>query len=107
MKNNLFESMENEVLHLMLRNRPSLLAQLKNATIISREFTGVGFYSNFYVENNMSNEGNVLLPNARGRVNNNVDVGFVLFVSGGKLSCLEGYTYDEPWPEIIESYKVF
>ena len=32
--------------------------------------------------------------------------GFVLFVRGGRLSLLEGYTYDEPWPNPVRGYSL-
>lgn len=31
--------------------------------------------------------------------------GFVLFVEKGYLSLLEGFSYDEPWPEDTSSFK--
>ena len=32
--------------------------------------------------------------------------GFVLFVEDGVLDTLEGFTYDEPWPDVIGRYEV-
>ncbi len=32
--------------------------------------------------------------------------GFVLFIRDGALACLEGFTYDEPWPETIKSFTL-
>lgn len=29
-------------------------------------------------------------------------VGFALFIDGGRLAMLEGFTYDDPWPAIEE-----
>jgi hypothetical protein len=33
--------------------------------------------------------------------------GFVLFVRGGVISMLEGFSYDEKWPESISEFKLF
>ena len=32
--------------------------------------------------------------------------GFVLFIRGGRLSMLEGYTYDEPWPDQVRGFSL-
>jgi hypothetical protein len=29
-------------------------------------------------------------------------VGFVLFIQDGRLDCLEGFTYDDPWPDEVK-----
>ena len=33
-------------------------------------------------------------------------VGFTLFLTDGWLDNLEGYTYDEPWPDTIETFSL-
>jgi hypothetical protein len=33
--------------------------------------------------------------------------GFVLFVRGGVITMLEGYTYDEAWPERTDEFRLF
>jgi hypothetical protein len=30
--------------------------------------------------------------------------GFVLFVRGGRIETLEGFSYDEPWPPRVERF---
>jgi hypothetical protein len=32
--------------------------------------------------------------------------GFVVFVRGGRLATLEGYSYDEPWPTEVRSFRL-
>jgi hypothetical protein len=32
--------------------------------------------------------------------------GFLLYVDGGLLSMLEGYSYEEPWPDEIREFSV-
>jgi hypothetical protein len=31
----------------------------------------------------------------------------ILFIDHGVLALLEGFTYDDPWPESMENYKLF
>ena len=33
--------------------------------------------------------------------------GLVLFISDGRLTLLECFTYDEPWPDTISSFTLF
>jgi hypothetical protein len=80
-----------------------LRTQYSTAEVKSREFTGTGFYTNFQLDKN--------LPKVTGKQNFHfgdlkVDIrgirsglGFVLFIADGYICYLEGYTYDDPWPE--------
>jgi len=36
----------------------------------------------------------------------NHGVGFVLFIKDGFIKTLEGYTYDEKFPEVINNYSI-
>ena len=92
---------------MLLRGDNEVLAvlrqQAKEAKVSSRKMTGVGFFTEFDVPPQA--------PRVMGRptfklgdVNGTADnvkhgFGFVLFVADGALSMLEGYTYDEPWPD--------
>jgi hypothetical protein len=109
--------LEHTILQLLLAGDDDTLTtlrkQLNAATLSSRKFTGVGFYTKFTVPGRID-----LVP---GRNNFEIaDVcaelrelahgaGFVLFIRDGVLSCLEGFTYVEPWPtepQLLESYYV-
>jgi len=107
MQNNLLLNLEQEALQLLLRRHQLLLGQLHNATITKREFTGVGFYTYFHVDQVVSCEEDMHISGVGGKLNNSIQIGFLLFVKKGKLSCLEGFTYDDPWPDSIGSYEVF
>jgi hypothetical protein len=89
----------------------TLRRQLSEATVSQREFTGVGFFTEF-----------VLPPDAQ--VKRDVPdmtlcgigaefpglehgAGFVLFIRGGVVSMLEGFTFDEKWPENTNEFKLF
>ena len=85
--------------------------QYRCAKIVSREFTGFGFFTKFEVANK-----NLQIP-ARsnshlGRVQAKIEgleygAGFVLFVKDGFISLLEGYCYgNEPWPDEITAYTL-
>jgi hypothetical protein len=79
-----------------------LRRQAEQARAASRKMTGVGFFTKFALP-----PGVPRLPGRQtfkfGDVNGTADnvnhgVGFLLYVDDGALSMLEGYTYDEPWP---------
>jgi hypothetical protein len=87
-----------------------LRAQADEARLASREYSGAGFFCSFEVP-----------PSAPrldakqnfhfGDVNAIVEglehgAGFVIFVRGGRLDMLEGYSYEEPWPEDVRSFKL-
>ena len=106
--------LEREVLEKLLTGDNSQLEilrnQLTNATVSSREFTGVGFFANFHVPPDM-----VRLSNRKrltiGDIAANIEglkhgAGFLLFIDDGVLEFLEGFTYDETWPEKIENFKL-
>lgn len=86
-----------------------LRAQARAARLASREYTGAGFYLSFDVPPEAP-----ALPKQNfhfGDVNATVDglqhgAGFVVFVRGGRLDMLEGYSYDEPWPKEIRGFKL-
>jgi hypothetical protein len=87
----------------------SLRAQAERARVIC-EYTGAGFYWSFEVPSDAP-----LLttyPDFKfGDVHAVVDglkygAGFVISVSGGRLAILEGYSYEEPWPNEIHNFTL-
>lgn len=93
---------EHPVLH-VLRKQAGL------AHLVSRDRTGAGFFLSFDVPNEAP------MLNAKdfhfGDVNATVEglqhgAGFVLFVRGGRLDTLEGYSYGEPWPKDIQGFTL-
>jgi hypothetical protein len=90
-------------------DHPALAAlreQVRGVRVIRREFTGSGFHTFLAVA-----PGAEAAPVARpkawvGDVLAAIDgleegAGFVLFVHDGQLDHLEGYTFDEPWPDDV------
>lgn len=88
----------------------TLRTQLAACSVLSREMTGVGFFTTFKV------------PRASPKVANcksfkfgdvtakfpglQRGAGFLLYIKSGTLELLEGYTYDEPWPQEIAEFEV-
>jgi len=85
--------------------------QLAHASITKREFTGVGFFTEFSlptgapVRRDLTDDtiGDVgaMFPGLQH------GAGFVLFIRSGVVSMLEGYTYDEPWPTSTDEFRVY
>ena len=109
-----FLEFENTVIEMLLNGEDEVLKllreQYKSAEVKKREFTGTGFFTKYEIKNKQ-----VAIPDLKsfnfGDVGCQIanlknGVGFVLFVKDGFLSMLEGYTYDEEWPEEIINYKL-
>jgi len=80
-----------------------LTIQLGHAIILSREMTGHGFYTRFFVA-----ESALRLPNHHslwfGAVHADLPAlshgaGFQLYIKDGAVNELEGFSYDGPWPD--------
>ena len=87
----------------------ALQAQARAARLVSRKYTGAGFFLSFDVPLDVP----ILATKDFhfGDVNAAVDglqygAGFVMFVRGGRLDALEGYSYAEPWPNEIRNFKL-
>jgi hypothetical protein len=109
-----FTEFERDVLCKLLEgNHPdlaSLREQLAISSVSERTFTGVGFYTVFSVppsalptRSRLPLRINDVICNGGGVKHG---IGFVLFVKDGLLDCLEGFTYDEDWPESITQYEL-
>ena len=98
----MIEKIETEVMQLMLGHEFLIGKELPR--IIKRDFSGVGFYSQFE-RNSFKWDGPI---NTVGAIlNDNILVGFDLFQTDDGLDFLEGYTFDGAWPEVIYSYKTY
>lgn len=110
-----FIKFEKELVNKLLQGEDKVLSVLRKqyemASVKSREFTGVGFFTNFLIDP----EAPVLNPpisfqfgdvaaDFEGLENG---VGFVLFIKNGLISLLEGYCFDENFPKDITSYKLY
>jgi hypothetical protein len=85
-----------------------LRKQIPQLSVVSREFSGVGFFTDVSV---LTRHDAVPESLTFGDVEATIEglrngAGFVLFVRAGAISMLEGYTYDEPWPETVGSFSL-
>ena len=82
--------------------------QYKSAKVVSREFSGFGFFTNFEIIDKslkLTDSQNLELGNTQLKLEGlKFGAGFVLFVRDGLIKTLECYTYDEPWPTNITTY---
>jgi len=103
---------EQAVMEKLLQGTHPVLIEIKrqfdSCVVKNRELTGVGFYLDFVVSDSLLDSA----INLRfGDVIADIDglengAGFVLYINNGKLDMLEGYSYDESWPDIIERYSL-
>jgi uncharacterized Zn finger protein (UPF0148 family) len=108
-----FEEFEKEVMEKIMEKDTSINAilkeQYKKARVVSRDFTGVGFFTDFELADdapNIEEEVAYGYGNVTAIINDFYQCGFVLFIKDGKMICLEGYTAQDEWPEIITSYTL-
>jgi hypothetical protein len=88
-------------------DHPSFLpfrAQVERVRVIERTFSGVGFFSDLVVPEDVSAASGLATdPLWWGDVYVDFDGlahggGFVIRIADGRLEMLEGFTFDEPWP---------
>lgn len=104
--------LEAAVLDMLLQGDEPLLATLRSqaeqARLVSKEYTGVGFFCDFEVPPEAPRtSGSFYIEDVNADIEGlQHGAGFVLFVRGGRLDSLEGFTYGEQWPEDIDSFKL-
>jgi hypothetical protein len=84
--------------------------QLSHATIAERRFTGAGFFTDFVIPTDAPVRRD-LADMTIGDVGAEFPglqhgAGFLLFIRGGVVSMLEGYTYDESWPASTDEFTL-
>lgn len=85
-----------------------LRIQAERARVVERKETGVGFFCDFEVEASApSADGDFQISDVHGELSGLAHgVGFVLFIRSGRLSMLEGFTFDEPWPQHLGHFEL-
>jgi hypothetical protein len=87
-----------------------LQEQIATCAVPNRELTGTGFFTTLDVD-----RGSVApvegLPSRSGDVHLEIEglahgAGFVLFIEDGYIRTLEGYPYDEPWPDAVGDFRL-
>ena len=113
MLQNELNSLERAVLEKLLCGDLPLLTQLRQQLskchVAKREYSGVGFFTDFIIPEDISRTpgldiqfGDVI--GSHPELKNGA--GFVLFIKNGVLDMLEGYTYDEPWPSSCSGFDL-
>lgn len=107
---------ENLVLNKMLEGDHPSLAVLRDqaigASVKTREMTGTGFFTEFKLSPNakplpaLSGKIKIgdVLATAKGLRGG---MGFILDINNGFIELLEGYTYDEPWPDQLDEVCLY
>ncbi len=113
MQKDFFYSFENDVMNCIIMENTvisnDLLKQYHTAKVINREFTKYGFYTKYEVNPDLKLKSieKAVLGNVQAKVNNLKNgVGFALYITNGLIDTLEGYTYDECFPDAILKYKL-
>jgi len=110
-----FEAFEKDVMNAILSESsnelaPIIFQQYRSSSVISREFTGVGFYTNFQLHDEslrLKSDDYLRLGNIYAEVNGlKYGAGFLLLVKKGAIFHLEGHSYEEEWPVNITDYKL-
>ncbi|QBR71111.1 hypothetical protein CU048_07240 [Beijerinckiaceae bacterium] len=107
--------LENAVLEMLVDGKAEtfqiLRGQYLAARVVKRHMTGVGFWTYFSIPDEVASlPGN---PSFRfGDVDGNIDglqngAGFLLQVKDGYIYMLEGYSFDEPWPEDTNTFQLY
>ena len=87
-----------------------LRQQVSVAQVLKRELSGVGFFTEFSVPPDAPR-----LPGSPtfrfGDVGAEIKglqhgAGFLLLIEDGRLKMLEGFSYDEPWPDDVSSFTL-
>lgn len=88
-----------------------LREQLRSARVSKREYTGVGFFTEFEISSNAPRLA-ASKPIRFGDVLAEIDgmehgAGFVLFIDSGLITMLEGYSNaNEEWPAEVSSFRL-
>ena len=104
--------LERAVLERLLAGDHPLLEQLREqfpvCRVSRRDQTGVGFYTYLDVgEAPAANDAKARFGDVLAEIEGMTHgAGFVLYIEHGRLSMLEGYGYDDPWPTTITSFTL-
>ncbi len=107
-----FEDFEYEVMTKLLSGEDTILAllreQYRKAYVEKREFTGRGFFTDFYFQDPVQRIEickDFEIGDIAGTINN-TSIDFVLFIRDGFISFLEGCTFGDLWPEHINNFEL-
>lgn len=88
-----------------------LFKQYLALQVVNRELTGVGFWTNFTIPAGamkLSGSPSFWFGDVHADINGlEHGAGFEILVKDGCLRMLEGYSYDEPWPGVIHTFRLY
>jgi hypothetical protein len=89
----------------------ALREQASAALARERDLTGVGFMTSFEVPSTLARAplgpGEFCFGDVAAQIDGlKHGAGFLIYVRDGRLDALEGYTYDEAWPEHIQAFTL-
>jgi hypothetical protein len=87
-----------------------LREQFSKATVSTRELTENGFFTTLKIPAVavcLQRKGRVTITDVSADLPQlKHGVGFVMFIDDGKISCLEGFCYDESWPDSSTDFEL-
>lgn len=91
--------------------KPKLLSQFEKITVQKREFSTYGFSTYYTVtarEETLGDNVNLQLGKHQWNINGLAHGSdYIFWIKNGLISCLEGFSYNEPWPnEILWCKKI-
>jgi hypothetical protein len=106
---------ERAVIEAMLADRdlkPVLLTvDFDAVTVIDREFSGVGFLTECERSDVLKLFGNDVFlrwGNVGARLNaSKLETGYIVYVDNGYVTGVEGFTYGEPWPDVVKEFELY
>src|SRR5579859_595032 len=107
-------SLESAVINKVLQGDHPVLAALRqqflHASVVERKMTGVGFFTEIQVPDSTP-IARTSRPLRFGDVAAKIPglehgAGFLVYVDNGRITALEGYAFDEAWPETVEGFSV-
>ncbi len=108
-------SLEKEAMEMLImqheESKDVLLNQLSIATVVSRDFSGSGFFTHYAVpSNSLKANGSLTTPigGVYAKISGlEIGVGFLLYLKDGQISTLECYEYDSAeFPKEITDYTL-
>jgi len=95
-------------------NQSALIAlgrQVDVARVVSRQVTGAGFFTTFTVPSDVASahvrDVKIRFGDVEAKIAGlRYGAGFLVYIESGRLQMLEGYSYDEPWPERVDSFEL-
>ncbi|TVQ85443.1 MAG: hypothetical protein EA357_00640 [Micavibrio sp.] len=107
--------LEREVIQKLLEGddeaKEILREQFRVATVLDRTVTDTGFYVDFSIPEDiqrLADREKLIIQGIGAKIPSLAfDASFILFVKDGAINLLEGFAYEEPWPNRIDTFELF